>query len=273
MADSPWHVRIAPLMVYIAMLGPVGWLRDVQPWTYPLTYGVQCALTMGLLWRYRRWLVELNWKFHLSAVWVGSIVFVAWMVIGFGMMELFPRKFGSDAGYDYFAEMGEPVGWASMLMRLAGMTIAVPMCEELFHRSCTLRSFNSFRKTAIGSVNLLQDLPVLDDLIRHHDLAKRAGRHEMIFSKEFERVPLGVISLWAMLASSVLFMFAHGMRDWPACIFCGFAYCLIVWWTNRGDRKLGLGPAVWAHAITNAQIWIYTIAAHYLGMPDWRFLG
>lgn len=273
MAENPWHVRIAPLMAYIAMLGPVGWLRDWQPSTYPITYGLQCALTLWLLYRYRRALVELNWNFHFSAVWVGSLVFVVWMAIGFGMIAAFPNKFGSDPGYNYFHEMGEPVGWIAMLMRFAGMCIAVPMCEEIFHRSCTLRSFHSFRKTGIGTLNLLQDFPVVDDLVRHTNWARRAGKYEAIFAEEFHRVPLGAISFWAMLASSFLFLLAHGMRDWPACIFCGFSYCLIVWYTNRGDRKLGLGPAVWAHAITNAQIWIYTIAAHYLGTPDWRFLG
>jgi len=270
---NPWHPRVLPLIIYIGLLGPVVWLRDVAAWAFPIAYTLQCALVIAALWRYRKLLPELNLKFHFSAVWIGSLVFVVWMLLGFGMMSWFPRTFGGKPGYDYFTEMGQPLGWLSMSLRLLGMSIVVPLFEELFHRSCTLRSFISFRRTAIGGMNLLQDMPVLDELLRNHELARRAGRHESVFEVEFNRHPIGTISLWAMFASSFIFMLAHGLRDWPACLFCGFAYCWIVWYTNRGNRKLGLGPAVWAHGITNAQIWIYSVICHYAGFADWRFMG
>ncbi len=272
MAANPWHVRIAPLMVYILILALIGALRDWQPWTYPLVYTAQCGLVVWLLWRYRRMLPELSATFTFSAAVVGSVVFVVWMGLGFGMIAWFPRAFGGERGYNFFAEMSEPLAWTTLSLRLLGMSIVVPLFEELFHRSCTLRSFHSFRRTAVGGMNLLQDMPVLDDLLRNTDLARRAGRHDGVFAGEFHRWPLGSISLWAMFASSFIFMLAHGVRDWPACLFCGFAYCGLVWWTNRGDRKLGLGPAIWAHGITNAQIWLYTIITHMIGIGDWRFM-
>jgi hypothetical protein len=37
--------------------------------------------------------------------------------------------------------------------------------------------------------------------------------------------------------------------------------------TNRGGRQMGLGPVIWAHGLTNAALWGYTL---YTG--DWRFL-
>jgi hypothetical protein len=271
-AANPWHPRILPLMAYIVLLAPVAWLRDWQPWTFPIAYTLQCGLVVGLLWRFRRLLPEMTATFHLSAALVGSVVFVVWMVLGYAIMDAAPATFGA-AGYDYFARMPDGLAWMSMALRLAGMAIVVPLFEELFHRSLTLRSFHGFRKTGIGLMNLAQDLPVLDELIRNHDLSKRAAKHDAVFADQFNRVPLGRLSVFGVAASTFVFMLAHGMRDWPACVFCGVAYCGVVWWTNRSGKRMGLGPAIWAHAITNAQIWLFTLATHLMGAGDWRFFA
>jgi len=44
-------------------------------------------------------------------------------------------------------------------------------------------------------------------------------------------------------------------------------WCALVWWTNRGSHRLGLGPVIWSHAITNALLWGYTIWS-----GDWQFI-
>ena len=46
-------------------------------------------------------------------------------------------------------------------------------------------------------------------------------------------------------------------------VVCGVAYCLLLMVT----RKKGLGPVIWAHGITNALLWVYTIQTDV-----WRFL-
>ena len=65
--------------------------------------------------------------------------------------------------------------------------------------------------------------------------------------------------LWCLLS--------HITRDWPATMVCALGYAWVVYISNRGERKCGLGPAVWAHAITNGILLAYVI---YYG--DWRFL-
>jgi hypothetical protein len=72
-------------------------------------------------------------------------------------------------------------------------------------------------------------------------------------------------------ASTAVFMLVHGLRDWPAVIVCGITYCLLVGYTNNSRRRLGLGPVIWAHGITNGALWAYTVYMHLNQGGDWRF--
>lgn len=272
MAANPWHPRVAPLMLYVALLGPVLALRDWVTWAFVPAYTLQALLVIGLLWRYRKLLPEITFKFHWSAIPAGLLIFVVWLALGYWMIGMFPDLFGEEQGYNYFAEMGHPaVAWSAMMLRLAVMAMLVPIFEELFNRSLTLRSFHRPRQTAIGVVNLLQDLPLIGDAMQNHDLARRAGRHEAVFAKQFNEVPLGKLSVFGIAASTFVFMLVHAPRDYPAVIVCGITYCLVVGITNNSKRRLGLGPVIWTHAITNAALWVYTVYYHFTGAADWRF--
>ena len=292
MAAHPWHPRITPYVIYVLLLAVIQFLPAGRPATYlrPIVYALQCAVVLWLLWRYRRLLPELNGRFHWLAVPVGVGVFVAWVLLGWAMAgELHPRldalldgqpigmiDYGPDGDKPHFAttaagpfdprhpdRMGPTVGWISLLLRLLGMSIVVPLFEELFVRSLLLRSLHHFRTTAIGLIHFFQDLPVFGDWLMHTRLAQRANRHEPVFGRVFTETPLGQLSVFGVFASTVVFSSYHAMRDWPAAVVCGVAYCLLLYAT----RRRGLGPVVWAHGITNALLWIYTLTT-----ADWQFL-
>jgi len=267
MAANPWHPRIAPFMAYIILLGPTGLMRDeVSAWLFPIFYGLQCGVPCWLMWRYRKLLPELNVKFHWTAVVAGLFIAVMWVVLAEAMMDIFQNRDELE-GYRYLDKMPAGLAWASMIMRLVGMAVVVPLFEELWTRSLLLRAFHSPRQTGIGLLNLAQDMPMLDDLIGDTKWARRAGRHHGIFTRMFEQTPLGQVSFFAVMASSVVFMLAHHWRDWPGCLLCGVAFCLVVAYTNRGKLRLGLGAAIWAHGITNAALWGYTLVT-----DDWYYL-
>ncbi len=295
MAAHPWHPRVVPLIVYLLMLALIQFVPDHPPVSYlqPVLYVMQCAAVLWLLWRYRRLLPELTFTFDWRAVPVGVGVFIAWVLLGWLTVGEFSQRwdallagepiglihYGSppldkpalatnaaDGPYDFRdpAMMGLAVGWTALVLRLLGMSIVVPLFEELFTRSLLLRSFHNPRRTAIGLLHFFLDLPVIGDWLVHTRLGRRADAHGAVFGPEFERTPLGALSVFAVAASTFVFMLNHTVRDWPGTIACGIAYCLLVGVTGRTK---GLGPVVWAHGITNALLWAYVVAT-----GDWQFL-
>lgn len=295
MAAHPWHPRVVPLIVYLLMLAGIQFLPDHPPLSYlqPVLYVLQCGLVLWLLHRCRRLLPELTLAFDWRAVPVGVGVFILWVLLGWltagefverGSALLDGRPIGmihygsppidkpplatsaADGPFDFRdpAMMGLTVGWAALVLRLLGMSIVVPLFEELFTRSLLLRSFHRPRATAIGLLHFFMDLPVVGEWLSHTRLGRRADAHGPVFGREFERTPLGALSVFGIAASTFVFMLNHGLRDWPGTVVCGIAYCLLVGATGRAK---GLGPVIWAHGITNALLWGYTLT-----VGDWQFL-
>lgn len=287
MASHPWHPRVIPFVVYILFLAVIGGIRPHAPVLYPFLYALQCGVVLWLLWRYRALLPELTLKAHWLALPVGVMVAGAWVwlgqlvthwdhVRGLGL-GAFTRDLarwvidpstgrawvGPDNDAHYFLKLEPAVRWPSLGLRLLGMSIVVPLFEELFIRSLLLRSFHSFRRTAIGVIQVIQDFPVVGEWMMRSSLAKRAGRHAPVFGAEFTQTPLGRLSVFGFAASTLVFMVHHVPRDWMGCVVCGGAYCVLLALTARR----GLGPVVWAHGITNALLWAYT-----LHTGDWQFL-
>ena len=97
----------------------------------------------------------------------------------------------------------------------------------------------------------------------HSSIAHRAGRHAHPLGDMFHRTPLGALSLFGVIVSTGVFMSYHVARDWPAAALCGVAYCLLL----AATRQRGLGPVIWAHGITNALLWGYSVKT-----GDWQFL-
>lgn len=266
MAAHPWHPRILPFIAYLLFLPLLSALRNWHGVTYPLIYAAQGALVTWLLWRYRRLLPELTVSFHWLALPVGFVVAAAWIALRYATNAVLPIT--PEKGWNFFDHMPPAVAWLSLSLRLLGMSLLVPLFEELFIRSLLLRSFHNFRRTAIGLIHFAQDLPVLGEWLMNTSLAQRANRHEPVFGHEFLSTPLGTLSAFGVAASTFIFMIHHRIPDYPGTIVCGIAYCLLL----AATARRGLGPVVWAHGITNALIWLYVVTLHLQGRPDWQLL-
>lgn len=261
MAAHPWHPRVAPFLAYIFMLPVIEWGVDQHVHLYPLLYGLQCGLAVWLLWRYRRLTPELNLRFHWLALPVGVLVAVVWVKLGLLMEATWP-SLASDEVH-YIPRMQEPVRQASLALRLLGMSIVVPLLEEMFIRSLLLRSLHRPRPLLVTVLQVVEDLPGIGDWLVRKPWALEARREREVLGQAFLSTPLGALSVFGVVMSTLVFVAHHLPRDWPATVFCGVAYCLLLWAT----RRRGLGPVVWAHGITNALLWAYSVR-----LGDWRFL-
>lgn len=262
MSEHPWHPRIAPFFVYAIFLLLIDLVRPHGPLLYPVLYVVQCSVVLWLLWRFRRLMPELTLTFHWLALPVGAGVAALWLVLGQWMVQTYPHRFAATDPH-YFEAMESGARCASLALRLLGMTIVVPLLEEPFVRSLVLRSFHRCKPAAISTLQFIGDLPVIGDWFTHTSLAKRADRHARPLGDMFDNTPVGKLSVFGVLVSTLVFTSYHTMRDWPAAAVCGVAYCLLL----AATRKRGLGPVVWAHGTTNALLWIYCVKT-----GDWQFL-
>ncbi len=297
MASGPWPARVMPWACYLVLLMIVGFARDIDARLYPSAYTLMCGFTVWLLYRYRKHLPELNWRFHWGAIPVAIFVTIAWIGLGWAMAGEFTQRFDAllagqpiaaidpeQAKLDFRNPpaddtygMGYSVGWTALILRLVGMSLVVPMFEELFIRSLLLRSFHNVRLTMAGLIQMASDFPVTGDYITKTKMSERADAQGAVFTKQFNTTPLGALSMCGLAVSTLVFMFSHIPRDWPACIACAAAYCALLWWTNqkrivhpdntKNKKPLGLGPVIWAHGLTNALLWVYTVTTN-----DWQFL-
>ena len=287
MAEGPGLVRLGPLLLWVACMFVVGLARDYDARTLPYLYGLQCVLTAGMLWRYRRHLPEMTLGFHWSVIPSAVFLTAAWIFLGWLIGSQLPERIdwlkdgmaydaainvGGTAEPHYFQVMRSelPATYSvSIVLRLLGMALIVPFVEEIFNRSLCLRAMHSAKKTGVAFMQILHDLPGLGDVLMHKPAFRAAAQQEPMFTKQFNETPLGNVSAFGIAASTFVFMLNHVPRDWVGCIVCGVLWCLMVKWTNREGRKrkLGLGPVIWSHGLTNALLWWYTIQT-----GDWQFL-
>ena len=274
--SNPWHPRVLPFLVYILFLAGIDAAREhVSLWTYPFLYTIQCGLVVWLLWRYRRLLPELTLRFHWLAIPLGLLLCVAWVELGLAMGRGWPGAFAPAADEEHYfqdmLELSPALGWSSLVLRLLGMSLVVPLFEELFIRSAMLRGLQHARQTGVGLVQLLGDIPLIGEWVAETKVGRRAAARPPMFTKQLVETPVGAITFFGVAASTVVFMLSHIPRDWPGCIACGIAWCGLIWWTNRGPGaakgSLGIGPVAWSHGVTNAALWYYTVA-----WGDWQFI-
>lgn len=322
MTENPWHPRATPFFVYmIGMLiggiiygGAFG--MPELPVLIPFIYTLQVGIVVFLLWRYRKLLPELNFKFHWLAVPTGIGLMFAWVYLGYvsnwfvhqlqGVPQLgefaawlvptyeqFPTQAGdwfvpteqtsanlSDDHpiHDNQQTLGDAWYWSTMSLRLLGMSIAVPLFEELWVRSAVLRGSINAGKTKTAFVQMASDFPIIGEWVSHTQAGQRAAKETPMFTAQLRENAVGRISLFAIVFSTLIFMLAHARRDYLGCIACGVVWCLVLWWTNKPKQgetwadqpvggRYGLGPIVWSHGITNATLWAWTLYTN-----DWQFL-
>ncbi len=285
MEANPWHPRVAPFFVYILLLLPLGQIEGTRvEWLWPLMYGVQNVVVVWLLWRYRRLLPEVTLRFHWLAIPTGVLLLGAWVGLGMGMGAMWPGWFGASLNAGgavtphFFQTLGARYGpglmWGCLVLKLVGMSLVVPVFEELFIRSAMVRGLQRWRSTRRGLLQIAVDLPVIGDWLDTTRVGRAASDAPPAFTQALRGTPVGAMTLFAVAASTVVFSASHAVRDWPGCIACGVVWCWLIWITNRrpiGDiddpKRLGIGPVAWSHGLTNALLWAYTI-----GLNDWRFL-
>ncbi|MEO0514227.1 MAG: CPBP family glutamic-type intramembrane protease [Planctomycetota bacterium] len=327
--SNPWHPRIAPFFCWIVFMTVAQFLPEAFTPAKPFLYIAQCVATLWLMWHYRKLTPELTLRFHWLAIPTGVGLLVAWVVLGYAMagelgwrwtqavagqwdaafgpaipydtLGVEPGRFGPDLD----AEGGiiphpiqdqiaaTPVlGYLALGLRLVGMALIVPLFEEMFIRSAMLRGLHRPGPTFAGLLQFASDLPGVGDWISQTRAGQNANAQPPALTKQLNDTPLGAVTVFAIIASTIVFMASHQPRDWPGCIACGIVWCALVWWTNRprpqkgetwdtirirpehqddgtahNTGRLGLGPVAWSHGITNALLWGYTVMWN-----DWRFL-
>lgn len=290
MEAHPAHPRILPFVLFVLLLFLIMLARGQWPISYPFLYAAKIAIVTWLVWRYRRLVPEINFRFHWIAVpaavictvgWIG----LAWLMVGEWGMRVEAIADGSPLGaIDYsdpeltpsflaitdtnffvgFLEDHPAAAWISLVFRLLGMTILVAVIEEVLYRSLLLRCFNRWSDTRTAILQLLSDLPIIGDMIMHRPAVIAASKEERVLARAFERVPLGQISLFSLIFGALLWsVLSHMPRDWPGTFLCAFVFAGVLVYT----RKMGLGPVIWAHGLTNAFLWTYVILTR-----DWQFL-
>jgi hypothetical protein len=261
---NPWHPRVIPWAAYIAILAVVLYAREWQSWTYvPLKMG-QAAAVCYLVWRWRHLIPELTCRFHAGVFPLSVALTAAWIYLRGLMVWLFPGLAVMEPTYfQTLHDQNSALFWWAATAHLLAMCTAVPIIEETFHRSLLLRSLHDARQSGTGILQGMGDLPLLGDWLLRTERGRRAAAQPPVFGEQFERTPLGRLSIFGVAASTFLFMLVHAVPDWPAAVLCGVAWCVLL---NR-TRHRGLGPVVWSHAIVNLLLWAYVVT-----YGDWQFL-
>ena len=133
-------------------------------------YLVVNAVILWLLWRYRKLTPELNLKFHWSVIPSAVFLTAAWVALGYGYNtllfgELKEVPLEESEPFGELMAVGPAVFWAVFVCRGLGMSITVPLFEELFVRSALLRGFHRWRLTKTGLLQVGADLPAVGDVI------------------------------------------------------------------------------------------------------------
>jgi len=195
-ASRPDVVLMAPLMMYVALLG----LLQVVPTTWqPAMILVRGSLPLALVWVFRRHLPPWGSP-HWPIAIVGGVL-VAWgWILGqhvFDQIGLGGRLFvmpGEKMILDPRSELGAGnLFWATWSLRMFVACTTVPIVEELFWRAFLLRA-----------------------LIDWHN---------------FERVPLGTFT-WASFLGTALISTLQHPDNWGVSILCWMAFNAVFYWTR-----------------------------------------
>ncbi len=143
MLRSPAFRRVLPFFLYLLFLiletallsWPFGGLEGIDlRWLYAVKVSVVAA---ALLYFWNGYAevngVRLSMREGWIALWVGGIVFVAWIHLDGGWATL-----GQSKGYDPRDADGRII-WLMAFIRLLGASVVVPVMEEIFWRSFVMR--------------------------------------------------------------------------------------------------------------------------------------
>lgn len=132
--DSPVGGRAIPFIVFALLTVAQGTRGGLWPFALYLAKVIAGAVLIGMTWRR---VEEMRWRWSWEAVVVGVVVFGLWV----GLDPYLPRWQRVGAEWNPVAAFGAgsvlAVGF--MTMRVVGMSLVVPMIEEVFYRSLLYR--------------------------------------------------------------------------------------------------------------------------------------
>jgi CAAX prenyl protease-like protein len=135
--SSPIYVRVAPFIIFLILtFAPM--MGIGESWNYWF-YLIKTAVGAWLIWEMRPFVAEMRWAFSVEAVVVGVAVFVMWV----GTYQWFPHFKASGPEWNPHAQFGNnsTLAWTFLATRVLGMSLVVPVLEEVFWRSFLYRWF------------------------------------------------------------------------------------------------------------------------------------
>lgn len=135
-------LRVLPFALYVLFLviedvaaGLLGGGFDIR-WLYPVKVGLVGLMLLLLFGSYRELfrLPDQRAWLWLGAPLVGAAIFVLWINLDFGWLNLGDGT----GGYDPRNADGQ-IDWTLALIRIVGASLVVPVMEELFWRSFLMR--------------------------------------------------------------------------------------------------------------------------------------
>ena len=153
---------VFPFAAYL-VLGSIAAMESLANY-YPWAYAAQMAVSMGVWWAFRKRYPAIAWKGVGLAVLVGVVGVILWVTVCHFRWE--ESLFGSlpswlysseRVGFNPFDEIENPAGqYVFILIRLAGLSIVVPLAEEVFWRGFLIRYLISddFEGVPLGKYTL-----------------------------------------------------------------------------------------------------------------------
>jgi exosortase E/protease (VPEID-CTERM system) len=203
------------LLPWLAVLA-AGLLAQAASGGFEWLYPLRLIAALAVFFAYRRQYLRMDWRFGWLGPAAGVLVFALWIAID----QAIGRDAASSNGVlltgvaQGLARLSHVQRVAWILTRILAAVTTVPLAEELAFRGY---------------------------------IARR------ILSPNVESVPLGSLSLVAVLASSLAFGILHG-RMWLAGTLAGVVFALVARLRGR------LGEAVAAHATANLLLALWVIA-------------
>lgn len=228
-ADRPDLAHMAPMFVYLLLLGVQNLLPYDHRWIAALVRGLGGLAVVFLLRRH----LPLVGRPHVGlAAACGLVCAAGWFygqylcnAIGVphklpllfpGELEIVdPRTALAADGAYWVARLGlTTVFWLDVATRIAVASITVPLVEELFWRAFLLRAFIDWHS--------------------------------------FEKIPLGTPSVRAFVLTALLSTLQHP-ANWLVSIPCWFAFNGLMYW------KKSVWFLVWVHGFTNLFLYAWVV--------------
>lgn len=185
--EPAWLPYAGPTALFLI----VSYFESVFPKWYPWIYALKVAIVALSLVVFRSTLrdIQPDARVVLPGVLVGLLIFAIWIPID-KLTASLHLPVGSRAAYNPFTAISNPSSrMVFIAVRLLGLSILIPIVEELFWRSFLLRFLS---------------LP----------------------DGDFRRAPMGVFTWVAFWIVAVVFALAH--PEWLSALICAIAYGLLL---------------------------------------------